>query len=92
VTVYFIESKTGNATLLHECNKTGSVKYDEIVFREILNSLKSEYSLLEREGNKIPDSMDVEVTFIPSKEVVCAKIIPTPFLNIDQISIQEIVL
>lgn len=90
--VSFVDPNTNVEIILHDTifvdEKTRT--YDELMFIQILNSLKRESEILKKNG--ILTSKNIEVTFLPSNEIIHVNIIPTPFVQTDKISVQEITL
>lgn len=92
--VTFVDPNTNKEIILHDNifvdKKTRT--YDELAFRQILNSLEMEYDLLEKNGIEILTAKNIEVTFLPSNEILKARVFPTQFIQDEKFNIQEIAL
>jgi hypothetical protein len=92
ITVVFIDPKSQKEILLHESlfidKETGT--YDELMFRQVINSLVDELKILQSNSSEKIDSKTLNATFLPSNEIINVEIIPTPYISGESISIQEI--
>ena len=92
--ISFVDPNTKEEIIIHDSffvdEKTRT--YDELFFRQIIKSLEIEYKVFQKNGIEIINTKNIEVTFLPSNIIINADIIPTPFIQSDKISIQEMIL